>query len=90
MTVAALLRSPTGQQSSTKTDASLDLVLGQAWAGGFSTKSDFARANADAVAEAASRGFITSVNERGEFGRWWRITKPGLHVLTLARPQCGG
>lgn len=90
MTVAALLRSPAGQQTTNYIDDALDRVLAQAWAGGFSTKSDFARANADAVAEAASRGFITSGDERGKFGRWWRITKPGLHVLTIVRPQCGG
>lgn len=57
-------------------------VLMKAWKGGFSTKSDFARAHADQVAIAASCGLITTKMPGGQlYGREWLITKQGLEVL---------
>jgi hypothetical protein len=56
-------------------------VLEAAWRGGFTTKSDTARAYADEVAWAASSGLISTEEEPGKFGRVWRITPPGLVLL---------
>ncbi len=48
------------------------------------TKSDTARVYADAVAEAASRGFITTIFEDAAT-RTWRLTPQGLAVLQLGK-----
>lgn len=50
-------------------------------AGGFTTKSDFARINADAVAQAASSGFMTTYTPRDGFGNVWRLTPMGIQYL---------
>lgn len=54
-----------------------------AWTGGFLTKSEYARAHADEVAIAASRGLIT-VNCGEAMGRQWFITVEGLKMLMEA------
>jgi hypothetical protein len=56
-------------------------TLQQAWKHGISTKGDFARANADTIAIAASCGFITTHVRANEYGRRWLITKLGLEAL---------
>lgn len=61
----------------------LVLVLQHLWTYAMTTKSDFARLYADAVAEAASRGYITtSVVPNGKvFGRLWKPTAAGTQFL---------
>ena len=49
------------------------------------TKSTFAKAQADEIALAASAGLIT-VRQGSSFGRVWRITPQGLHILWGALP----
>ena len=50
--------------------------------GPFTTKSAAARAFADEIAEAASRGFVTSLLN-DEASRSWRLTPRGLAVLAM-------
>lgn len=47
----------------------------------FSTRSDFARQQADLIAEAASSGFITTLSLDGKPGRAWRVTAAGAAWL---------
>jgi hypothetical protein len=57
-------------------------AVARAWSDGFSTRSDFARTNAEAVAEAACQGLITTLNViTGEFGRQWLVTPKGCRKL---------
>ncbi|MTD92893.1 hypothetical protein GIW81_00935 [Hyphomicrobium sp. xq] len=56
-------------------------VLCNAWAAPYSTKSDFARAYADEIAEAACRGYLTVRASDGEWGRVWRITPLGVTLI---------
>jgi hypothetical protein len=56
-------------------------VLNRAWKDPFSTKSDFARANAEVVAMAASDGFITTRVAAGLYGKKWLVTVSGLKHL---------
>lgn len=55
-------------------------LLQRVWTYAFTTKSDTARVYADEIAEASSRGFLTSqvVPGRVLFGRLWKITSPGI------------
>ena len=53
-------------------------VLERAWRGGFKTKSNFARNEADAVAACASLGLISTKIQGAKFGTTWFITKQGL------------
>jgi len=52
-----------------------------AWLHPFSTKSNFAKSEADWVAVAASLGLITVRVSPARFGRTWRITPKGLSQL---------
>jgi hypothetical protein len=56
-------------------------VLYRAFDGGFSTKSDFARAKANHVACAASLGLITTALPDQSFSNQWRTTEAGIKVL---------
>jgi hypothetical protein len=56
-------------------------VLERAWEGGFSTRSDFARRNAEEVAAAACLGLITTRQTNSSYGRSWRITPSGCRLL---------
>ncbi len=56
-------------------------VLQEAWQGNFTTKSDFARHEADWVALAASLGLITVMVTMTEPSRFWMITEEGLAAL---------
>jgi hypothetical protein len=46
--------------------------------GGFTTRSDFARTSAEAVAAAASQALISSIRSDGRYGNVWRLTTKGL------------
>lgn len=59
----------------------LKAVLDEAWQGNFTTKSDFARVEADWVAMAASLGFITVLITMTQCSRFWMITEEGLVAL---------
>jgi hypothetical protein len=58
-------------------------VLSRLWTYSITTKSDEARIYADQIAEAASRGFITTaIAPHGTlFGRLWKLTPSGLSYL---------
>ena len=58
-------------------------VLRRAWASPFTTRSDFARSNAEEVAIAACLKLLTVThhNHLNEWGRTWRITSTGLRLL---------
>lgn len=64
-------------------DAVLVSLLQKVWVYGMTTKSDDARTFADEVAEAASRGFITTTIIPGGriFGRLWKMTPEGIAFL---------
>lgn len=59
-------------------------VLQHLWTYALTTKSDTARNFADEIAEAASRGFITTQVAFGDdlCGRLWKITVAGLQFLS--------
>lgn len=56
-------------------------VLDEAWQGNFTTKSDFARTEADWIALAASFGYITVLASEETWTRYWMITEEGLGIL---------
>lgn len=57
--------------------------------GGFTTRSDFARHNAEAVAAAALQGFLTTEVPREGFGHVWRASPLGADALfTNGGPSC--
>lgn len=67
---------------SVKTASSLGAAITRAWADGFSTRSDFARQHAEAVAEAACLGLITTFNPTtGRHGKQWLVTPKGCKQL---------
>jgi hypothetical protein len=49
--------------------------------GGFTTRSDFTRANTEMVAKLACLGFLTTVTPRDGYGSVWRLTVQGLTTL---------
>jgi len=61
------------------------VVLEMAHTKSFTTKSDFARDNADFVAMAASEGYITTRIAAGYYGRTWQITLEGLEHLYILK-----
>lgn len=61
-------------------------VVAQAWSDGFTTKSTFARTHAEAVAEAACRGLITTLNVVTNcYGNKWLVTPKGCKKLFKKR-----
>jgi len=64
-------------------------VLSRLWTYSITTKSDEARLYADEIAEASSRGFITtSVAPNGTlYGRLWKLTPQGLDYLFTNAPD---
>jgi hypothetical protein len=64
-------------------DTALLLVLQKLWTYSLTTKSDDVRSYADEIAEAASRGFITTiVIPNGSLhGRLWKLTPKGTQFL---------
>lgn len=59
------------------------LLLQRIWTYSLTTKSDEVRSRADEIAEAASKGYITTQVVYGSAlcGRLWKITEPGLAWL---------
>jgi hypothetical protein len=51
--------------------------------GGFSTRSNYARENAEAVAASAVQGFITTEVPREGYGTVWRPTPRGLEAIFI-------
>lgn len=49
--------------------------------GGFTTRSDFARNNAEMVAQLGQRGFLTTDTPRDGYSNVWRLTADGHEVL---------
>lgn len=59
-------------------------VLTMAWVKPFTTKSDYARHQADIVAMAASDGYLTTRVAAGLHSRSWQVTPAGLtHLYAL-------
>lgn len=56
----------------------------------FRIQSDYARYNADAVALAASLGYITVVLADGQPTKEWRVTDEGMFQLKLIRNREDG
>lgn len=57
-------------------------------AGGFTTRSDKARENAELVAEAAQCGYITTLTPQDGFGTVWRLTPAGFDMVFTELHQC--
>jgi hypothetical protein len=66
-------------------DAGVVHVLQRMWTYPVTTKSDDSRVFADEIAEASSRGFITTAvvppNKASIYGRIWKVTPEGLAFL---------
>lgn len=58
--------------------SSIEEVLRRAYVDPFTTKSDFARANASHVAAAACDGLISTKITANAYGHKWQITPLGL------------
>lgn len=56
-------------------------VLIESWAGGFTTKSKFAREAANIIAVAATEGLITTRLEEEVWGNRWMITEKGMQFM---------
>ena len=52
--------------------------------GGFTTRSDYARANVEAIAAAAVQGFLTTEVPGRGFGSIWRASALGIDGLFVA------
>lgn len=61
--------------------ATLTDVIRTAWEHGIATKGDYARANANTVAMAASEGLITTITTPGVYSTRWKPTPLGLTFL---------
>jgi hypothetical protein len=64
----------------------LELLEHAFLAGGFTTKSDFARAEADLIAQASIVGFLTTQTPRDGFGSVWRLTPQGQIAMWESQP----
>lgn len=64
-----------------KIDSCLRQVLHTTWTCQVTTKSDFARENADYIAMAASMGLISTRIMENVYGRHWQVTAKGLDAL---------
>ena len=62
-------------------------VIMASWIGRITTKSDFARVEADAIAAAASEGYITTRIGQDEYSRLWLPTPVGLEYLSEVHPE---
>lgn len=54
--------------------------------GGFTTRCDLARDNAELVAYAAQRGLITTLTPKDGYGRVWRLSHSGMERIVLTPP----
>lgn len=64
-----------------KLDSYLKQVLHTVWTCEVTTKSDFARENADYIAMASSMGLISTRIMSNVYGRNWQVTAKGLDAL---------
>lgn len=64
-----------------KLDSYLKQVLHTVWTCEVTTKSDFARENADYIAMASSMGLISTRIMANVYGRNWQVTAKGLDAL---------
>lgn len=64
-------------------DERTEKVLRRAYLKSFSLQSQFARDYSYEVAEAASRGLITTHIGNGHHGKLWRVSSAGLAYLEL-------
>jgi hypothetical protein len=64
-------------------EVSLLCLLQRVWTYSITTKSDYARHYADEIAEASSRGFLTTLVVPGRpiHGRLWKMTPAGVDYL---------
>lgn len=60
---------------------SLVVILDEAWQGGFTSRSSFARENAEVIAMATERDLITTRIGPNTYGNIHLITPPGLTTL---------
>lgn len=63
-------------------------VMIAAWDGGFFTRSNVARKNAEEVASAACLGLITTQTIEKSYGKVWRITPRGCDLLFKEKMPC--
>src|SRR4051812_7881015 len=78
------ISSPAPSQGTTRKGVlgpTLTRVVEKVWKQTPSTKSDFAKAEADWIAVAASMGLITTMTGPDRFGRKWLVTPLGLTAL---------
>lgn len=82
MTSSSLIEDPRPPERDAR-EARLLQLLQRVWTFAITTKSDYSREYADEIAEAASRGFVTTavVPGRDLFGRLWKITPAGCSFL---------
>lgn len=64
----------------------LDLLEHTYLVGGYTTKSDFARVEADLIAQAAVTGFLTTQVPRDGFQSVWRLTPIALEAMWAEQP----
>jgi hypothetical protein len=63
-----------------------DVVLHAYEMGGFTTRSDYARANMEGVAAAACMGLLTTELPRGGYGSVWRPSARGVRKAFEREP----
>lgn len=61
-------------------------LLEYAYLAPFTTKSDFSRAHADLIANAAVVGFLTTEAPREGFTSVWRLTPDGMIAMWASQP----
>jgi len=61
-------------------------VIKTCWLSQVTTKSDFARSEANAIAAAASEGFLTTRIGEDRYTRYWLPTPVGLEFLSEVDP----
>ena len=71
----------TGTPSVDALGQQLTNVVREAWLRPYSTKSNFAKYEADWIAAAASLGLLTTRVSPNRVGRTWRVTPRGLSLL---------
>lgn len=70
-----------GLKSTDIVGSGMDALREVYYSGGFKTQSNYARANAPAVAFLASLSLITSIDQNRQPSNVWRITAKGLGIL---------
>lgn len=81
LTILNISEIPTQDYLEPKDHPTVQQVLRQAWLEPFSTRSNFARTNAEEIAIAACQHLLTVRHDPLTWGRIWRITAAGLLLL---------